>query len=1156
MAWTQDQQAAIEARGQNLLLAAAAGSGKTTVLVERVATLLTEGADVREMLIVTFTRAAAADMRMSLIKRLTALAGENPRYRQQAEYAEFASISTIHSFCTDLLRAFFQAAGVDPSFRIADSAEAGMLRARALDIAMNEAYAAASADHAALTAGRKPDEVAELALKMHSFLMERPDPWGWLDEQISSMERGEDRYSPALTAAAGRKLNDALAVAGYALDICRSREKLAPYIVCAEKDIELIESIIPLPYEAMRASLVKPAFMKKPTVRGVKDDPDCLLYDQLRKQVKALTEKAGECLPVGLEDALSDLPGCAAELRGLREIVFRMDGEYTRLKGEKSLLTFNDLEHRTLLILQDESIRAAVQQRYAYVFVDEYQDVSDVQEAILSRVARENGSFCVGDVKQSIYRFRHAEPTLFMGKYEAYRQNEGGRLIVLNRNFRSRKTVLEYTNAVFTRAMHGGATEITYDDAARLYPGAAFEGADPPVEMHIIDKADFGEEAPESESAQIISEMKDAEAEALVIARRIRELHGTMLWDGKKGEYRPLQYRDCVILTRQARDVAQQMLSVLRREGIPAYADVSGGYLDVMEVQVALAFLRLVENRRRDAEWIAALRSPAIGLSSGDLARIRARFPEGDYSDAVISYAALSENSLCDRLNAFLTRLDHWRELACAVPLSRLIFTILNESGFYPVCGALPGGSQRQANLDILCDRAAAYEQAHAGGLTGFLTYIEDMNSISEDMGEAHVLGENDDVVRIMTVHKSKGLEFPVVFGILLGRKLGGGGRSEMIAHREAGIGLKHMDASLGSCREALPRLAAEAMTDAESMAEELRILYVLLTRAKDRLILTGSVNDLEKAVVSWRMGAKFPLAPACFLDLLVPPMCALPGGEDLAESEFLFDDELPHVDIRFISRRTLVQAEEESAQAGASLMDELRAAEPDEALLAAYQWKYPHEDAVLLPLKLTASGISRELIGPAQPPELIPRPAFLSESGEMTGAERGTAMHTALQGLRLDELRDLHGDELHTAIVLQLNALYEQGLLTRPMREVIEPKKLLRFLESDLGLRMRRADVIRREWMFTLKMNVSDAVGIPSDETLLVQGSVDCCFIEDGSWVLLDYKTDRAQDTDELIRRYEPQLLLYARALGEITGKPVKEIRLCLLNDGRNLEL
>ena len=1150
--WTIDQRAAIEARGMNLLLAAAAGSGKTTVLVERVATLLQEGADVREMLIVTFTRAAAADMRMSLIKRLTALAETDPRFRQQAEYAEFASISTIHSFCTDLLCAYFQTAGVDPAFRIADSAEAGVLKAKALDFAMNEAYARQSDDHLALTCGRTPEEVGDLAARLHSFLMERPDPWGWMEETIASLERGEDRYTPALCRLAARALKDAKSAAEYLYDLCLNRERLEPYIKTCESDLDLIESIMEMDYAAMQAALKKPAFMRKPAVKGMKDDPDGQLYDHLRDQVKELVKKAGKSIPLELKGALSDLPDCAKELRGLYEIVRTLDEEYTRLKDEKSLLTFTDLERRALRVLSDEDVCAAVRERYAYVFVDEYQDVSDVQEAILSRAARENGLFAVGDVKQSIYRFRHAEPTLFMGKYDAYRRDEGGRLIVLNRNFRSRKTVLDYTNCVFARAMTGGDSEIVYDDAARLYPGAAFEGDDAPVELHLIDKSDADAGDAEDEAAALIAEMKDAETEALLVARRIRELHGQMIWDGKKGAFRPLQWRDFVLLTRQARDVAQQMLNILRREGIPAYADVSGGYLDVMEVQVALAFLRLTENRRRDPEWIAVLRSPCVGLTSEELARIRARFPEGTYWEAVQNYAALPEDDLSERLQGLIAQLDRWRALSSALPLSQLTYMILSESGFYPVCGALPGGGQRQANLDVLCDRAAVYEQSHAGGLTGFLQYIEDMHSVSEDMGEAHILGENDDVVRIMTVHKSKGLEFPVVFGVLLGRKLGGGGhRGEMTAHRTAGVGLKHMDQRLGTCRDTLPRLAAEALSACEADAEELRILYVLLTRARDRLILVGTVNSLEKSLERYKMSWKSPITPNCYLDLLVPPVCGLPGGEELREGELIEDAALPRTALYMHSRLSLMNAEAEEARDSVALMDEARAQEADAKWMEAYEWQYPHEEEILLPLKLTASGISRELAGPAQPPELIPRPSFLSEEGGMTGAERGTAAHAALQGLDMPALRGLDETALHQTVVLQLNAMAERGQLTKAQREAVRPMTLVRFLLSDLGQRMLAAQTLHREWMFTLRMSTEESVGIPSNETLLVQGSVDCCFEEDGGWILLDYKTDRADDTDELIERYRPQLALYARALHEITGKPVKETWLCLLTAG-----
>lgn len=1149
--WTIEQRAAIEAPDENLLLAAAAGSGKTTVLVERVATLLQRGADVREMLVVTFTRPAAADMRAALIRRLNTLALQDARYRQQAEYAEFASISTIHSFCTDLLRAHFQTANVDPAFRIADDAEANILRAKALEAAMNEAYARDDGDHRALTYGRTPDEVRELTLRLHGFIMERPDPWGWLDETIAALERGEDRFTPVLCEAANRLLRDARSIAEYLYRFCLDREKLEPFVRVCEADLELIESIEQMDYAAMRAALAKPAFVKKPGVRGLKDDPDNALFDRLRKQYKGLLDKAAERLPLELTGALADLPECAKELRGLRQLVRLLDAEYERLKDERSLLTFSDLERRALNALKNEDVQEAVRTRYRYVFVDEYQDVSDVQEALLTLAARPDSLFTVGDVKQSIYRFRHAEPTLFMRKYAAYREGDGGRLIVLNRNFRSRKTVLNFTNRVFERAMQGGDSEIVYDDAAKLYPGTSFEGGDPPVEVHLIDRGAAEEETPSNEAAALIAEMKEAETEALLAARRIRELRGTPVWDGKQGAYRPLQWRDFVILTRQARDVAQQMLNVLRREGVPAYADVSGGYLDVMEVQVALALLRLVENRRQDPEWIAVLRSPCMNLSSAELARIRTRFPEDSYADAVRAYAELNEDTLSDRLRALCDRLDRWRALSSSLPLSELVWTILSQSGLYPALGALPGGGQRQANLDALCDRAAGYERVHAGGLTGFLAYVQDMTGAREDMGEAHVLGENDDVVRIMTIHKSKGLEFPVVIGVLLGKRPGGGRRGGLIAHRSVGVGMKHMDEALGVCRDTLPRLAAEALSERESNAEELRILYVLMTRAKDRLMLIGSVKSAEAALDRWRMSRSRPISPENYLDLLMPPIGDLPGGEELRDGERIEDDSLPAVELYIHSKSALIAAEEEAAADGEALMDAAAEKAPDARWLDALTWRYPHEGAVLLPLKLTASGLSRELIGPAQPPELIPRPSFLSETGEMTGAERGTATHAALQELNLEALRGLDEEALHRAIVLQLNRLTEEGQLSAAQRAVVQPRTLVRFLSGELGRRMLASPRMHREWMFTLKMSVKEALDVESDESLLVQGSVDCCFEEDGGWVLLDYKTDRANDVDSLIARYRPQLTLYARALERITGTPVRETWLCLLSAG-----
>ncbi len=1163
MQWTQEQLSALNERGQNLLLAAAAGSGKTTVLVERVRRLIDEGADIGNMLIVTFTRAAASDMRSALIKKLTEAARTDAKYRSQAEAAEYAGISTIHSFCIDVLREYFQHAGVDPAFRVADSAEAALLRDKAMDMAMNAVYAGESEDWRALAENRTIDQVRELAFKLHTFVMDRPDPQMWLDQAIARLELGEDIWSPVLLESARSVLRDAAALADEGYALCRNDEFLAPYLKAAEADCHLIDAMLDMGYEELYQALSKPSFARLATIKGAAEDPQAQAYRELREKFKKLVAKAGDRLPLALEGAREDLPASAAEVRALREIITQLEEEYTRLKDERALLTFGDLERRTLKALEDEGVVQALRERYTHIFIDEYQDVSDIQEAILTRIAREDNLFFVGDVKQSIYRFRSAEPTLFQSRYERYARGEGGRLLLLNSNFRSRGNILSFTNSVFARAMRGGESEILYDECAFLHCGAAYEGEDAPVELTLIGRDADGEAseepAEESEAARLILDMKDAEVEALIAARRIRELLGTPTYDVKAGAFRPLQYRDFVILTRQARDVAAQIMAVLKREGIPAYADVSGGYLDVVEVRVAVALLRLIENRRRDVEWMAVLRSPAVGLSSEELSRLRVRHPSGGYCDAVFHYAAQETDELAGRLRALLIRMDAWRSQSRAMPLSAFIFDVMRDSGLYACVGAMPGGAQRQANLDILCDRAAAYEAAQTGGLTGFLMYLEQMSASREDMGEAHVLGENDDVVRIMTVHKSKGLEFPVVFGLLLGRPFNTrASRSEMLSHRDMGVGLRHVDNRLVSRRDVLPRLAVAQKQLSENMAEEMRILYVLLTRARDRLILTGSCAQMGWQLKKSAMSIKTPMTPGSWLDVILPAVMSMPGGEELGGSAVV-SEEGPRVTVRMLTRSAISAEEAEESRSAVQLFDEATASEPDEALLAAYCWRYPYAEDVMIPRKLTASGLKRELEGGVHPPELIERPAFLAdEPAGMTGAERGTATHTALQKLDLAALSQKTGEALHAEIVRQLNEMVSSGALTQAMREVIRPRWLAVFFTEGPGSRMLRAqkqqEELHREWMFTFKMSAREALEIDSDESVLVQGSIDCCFIEDGEWVLLDYKTDHTDDEAELKKRYEPQLRLYERALKALSGRPVRETMICLLRSGRTI--
>ena len=1189
--WTEEQTAAIEARGENLLLAAAAGSGKTTVMVERILSLIAEGVSVDEMLIVTFTRASAADMRAKLTERLSALAdGGDAHCREQLARLESASISTIHAFCTALLRTHFEAAGVDPAFRILDDAENAVCEDAAVDEALEAAYARMDENLARLDFGRGPKKVRELAVELYHGVADRPDPEAWM-AQAEQMARGDGAaWLAELTRAARQQLRQAVAYSESGVRLALQPDGTPAYADALNADIEALEALIPLEYDDLREALssFKQVTPRTPRKQKGVEWPDAVLA--LREQVKAVRDSAKKCVESAAKllryeraQAVSDMRADADCMAALFDLVRDIARRHGARKAEKSALTFSDLEHMALALLRQDEVASAVRARYRYVFVDEYQDTSDVQEELVSRIARPDNRFMVGDVKQSIYRFRQAEPALFLRCYRRYGAGDGGRLIALTRNFRSRPAILELTNRVFERAMNGGDAEIEYDALSRLNPGAQFEGEDPPVELILLAKRGLdgsADGADEPEEADELAELTHVEREAAVVAGRIRRL---------MAERPELHYRDVAVLTRAGRTVIPAMLTALLDAGIPAYAEGSAGYFDAMEVQVFLAYLTLVENHRRDEAMIAVLRSPMQRISSPELALIRAEAREGAFCDAVAAYAE-HDNDLGRRLAAFLRDLENDRVLSRSMPLPRLFSEIWRRTGFADALLALPGGKQRKANLDRLSARAAQYEANQSGGLTGFLRYAERMRARGDDE-VAHTVGEADDVVRLMTVHKSKGLEFPVVFGVGLGKRFrverSGDG---LLAHRELGLGMAHVDPALSTRRETIAHLAIARRRQAEDRAEELRILYVLLTRAKEQLILIGGVDSAPRKMNLWRIAVDEPSVYGCALDVILPALLAAPGGEEavspmgpqvgcvrLGDAEvrvhWLEEEKIQPVEPAEQARRSSVARSLLEAADGV-----YRPQVRDEALLEAMSWRYPREMDVKKPIKLTASGLLRELEGPDVVPELAPRPLFMTEEG-MTGAEKGSAVHAAMQNLDYGRLREaapvrlslLGGAvpedgrtalaSLRRELTRQLDEMRARGILTEKQREAVPEAMLARFFAGETGRRILAAEVLHREWPFNLRMEAEDALaeserGDYAGTMILVQGTIDLCFIEDGQWVLVDYKTDRSTDIEELKAHYRRQLALYATALLRITGIPVKQRLLCLLRRGMVLEL
>jgi len=596
------------------------------------------------------------------------------------------------------------------------------------------------------------------------------------------------------------------------------------------------------------------------------------------------------------------------------------------------------------------------------------------------------------------------------------------------------------------------------------------------------------------------------------------------------------------------------MMPMMLSAGIPAYADGAVGYYDSIEITWMLAMLRLIANRRSDVELIAMLHSPVVGLTANELADIRIQARNMPYVDAARLYAE-GEGDTAARLKHFFRQLDSWQLKASSLAMGEFVRLVLDESGFYIYAGALPGGAQRQANLDQFVGSACTFDREISGSLTRFLQYTEHLKQ-KGDGDVAHLLSENDDVVRMMTIHKSKGLEFRVVFGAQLSHAY----RTEksnapLVTHRDLGVGMNYIDPELRTRRLTLPQAAIMERQKREDAAEEMRILYVLLTRAREKLVLTGHVRGADRAMKRWQAISSIPFAASSHLDLIMAARCA-------AEADGLpvYSTVTVHA-----AHQITLEASDETEDTARTVFDRIMAdpaAYADPNLDAQMAWQYPDPLSSRKPLKLTVSGLLRELEGPEQVQPLMERPAFMSESARrMTGAERGTAYHRTMQLIDLEPLKDLSGRALVDNIRRQMDVFADRRLLTDAQREVVKPSAIGMFLQSETGMRLRNAASIRREWSFNAVLRASDALtpeeaGQFISEELLVQGTVDCCFMEDGQWILLDYKTDRADDPEAVREHYHKQLSVYALALERITGIPVRQRLLCLISANMVLEV
>ncbi len=1159
---TPSQKLAIEDRGGELLVSAAAGSGKTRVLTERLMRWITEGDAPRSIdnfLIITFSTAAAAELRSRISEELSARAAADPgskRLRRESALVRRAQIGTIHSFCSALLREYAGRAGIAPDFAIADEDRARELRRLSLETVLEAAYAEAEPGFIQLAdtvgAGTDDRRLESLVLELHGKLQSHARPGDWAARQSELFETGAE---DAADTPWGRELLESAADellwwAGEFDELVRSLagfEKMGKaYVPSFSETASSLRGAAKRAaegWDALREALPI-AFPRLGTLRGGGEDPELAERAKARREA---CKKAAKRLEKGFtlpsEQLLRDMRATAPAMRALLKLVGDFDAEYTRRKRRRSLLDFADLEHLAARLLTEpdgsptETARE-VSRRYAEVMVDEYQDVSLVQDMII-RAVSDSGRrlFMVGDVKQSIYRFRLADPTIFLKKYESYAdapQPEGvPRRVFLRESFRSRGEVVDAVNAVFGCLMSKGLGEMEYDERARLRAGLEYPGVVPVPELVAVPLpgADEDEERPDK-----------IEVEAAYAARMMRRLVETGAKISEGGALRPLGYGDIAVLLRSVNVSGPVWRRVLAREGVPVEAGQSGGFFEAPEVAVILSLLAVIDNPRQDVALISVLRSELFGFTNDELTEIRLMSGEGDF------YAALSARAeVSEKARAFLDTLDRLRDFARDSELATLIWEIYESLGCMALCSAMRDGEGRRARLLRLFELARSFETTGWRGLRRFLDWLRSMR----ERGEEPAFPDEDGggAVRIMSIHRSKGLEFPVVFIGDTARQFNRSDlRGSVLVHPELGLGPKFTDAARGIEYPTLARRAVANRLERELLSEELRLLYVAMTRARERLFITCAMADPQKTMDKLAPAAQEHIPAQALLPMRSMAewlICAALGTGGRALTLSIGGDE------EGAPRRVTPAAQPEPERTGeeASPVD-------FDALLA---WRYPHSGAETLPSKLTATELKSLAEPDAESAELLPRaartfrrPDIALAARRLTAAERGTATHLALRYL---ELGALTTPEAAREAVDRLAAA---GKLSAREAAAVDAAGLCRFALSPLGRRIAAAPRVLREFPFALLCPAERFFPGAEGEELLLQGVVDCCLIEPDGAVIVDYKTDRIapEAAPERAKRYAAQLETYAWAVSRITGLAVKAKIVYFLQPGEAVEL
>ncbi len=1147
---TLQQQRAIRLTGPNVIVSAAAGSGKTAVLIDRAVTMIKDGTNVDALLMLTFTNAAAVQMRTRIMQELLDLSAQHcdAHLREQAELIETADICTIDSFCLKLVRRYFHMVDVDPLFAIASDKEQSVLREQTLVELLDACFDRSEQpflDAIEALADNSEDTLKKRILQIYTYAQTSADPQGWLSRAAAMYQGGEATCNLLMeeTALFFPKIMQVAELCQSAAEYVESNRgpgKPVSMSGTLELCAQTFRSLCNMPLSAAFCDTLRSVSLPAKNPRNAR--MDSVAFAPVARSIEQVKEicdelKAHPIILYGPDAAADALMAMAPHMTELRLLIDLFEQLYAAKKAERNMLDYSDIEHFALRILQNESVSSTLQTQYSCVFVDEYQDTNDLQEAIITRLARPGALFCVGDVKQSIYAFRHAEPALFLCRYQKSAADspdctgsEDVRLH-LNTNFRSTKTILSFVNDVFSRCMrhnHGG---VDYDEEQALCPGLEEQGS--PITVRLTLKP---EHASDDEDAVSFNEIQ---RQALACAQRIRELLQQRFFDGQT--MRHYRYEDIAILLRKLKGLGPGFVSTLMSMGIPVISNVSADVLSAQETGAMLSLLKVVDNARDDLSMLAALRSPAARLCAADLAKIRAHDKTLPFALAAKSFAGNATGVSADRVRAFFEKLANYRDLSTRVRVDALLSYIYSDTNAQAYYALLPDGDQKAENLQALWLQAQTFARLDDGSLYGFLQQLK----LHSELGVSEVASApgGSNAVRVMTIHGAKGLEFPAVLLPFLNQKLNLGSNFLQMT-RQQGIGLPAYHQPTQTRQKSVVQVAVERKNAQVERDEQLRLLYVALTRAQNDLTLVG-----EGTLPQFQVDAALPPEKAkSFLGWMLPSLLAHPDCRKLCDESGQSEAHSGYrVELSLLEESALAPLMQPvpcpSEPYGHVDLEDLS------YIKERLFYRYPFEGDAKVPGKISVSQLNAHKSMPFEPLTL---PSLQTET-KLDAAGIGTAVHRAMLKLDFYDVASI------ARIDAQLDSLLELGLLSEIERNAINPELLYAFFNTGLGMRLQRSARILREQPFVLRIPArAYEASLSQDATTTLQGIIDCAFMEDDAWVLLDYKTNRLPNggLEALRSQYQIQMDAYRRALETLTQIPVKQCTLCLLMLQEQLEI